>query len=132
MRRLIPGPVLLGFAEIFDEAWGKPAPNPPRVTPSKVGEVLLPFPCPHCSAARPEPVDPRRRSLYEDPGRGFSFCPVCLGRYVVDRAGVPLLGELPRGATSAPARVERGGRVEIARETTGGPFDLIGAEGCVR
>lgn len=127
-RRLIRGKPLLGFAEIFDGAWGDPRTDRPyvHVTPSRIGEVLLPFSCPHCAEVRSEAVDPRRRGRYADKERGFSFCPACLGRYVLHAVGMVLMGELPAGATSAPARVERGGKVEQgARE--GGAFDLIGA-----
>ena len=106
----ISGAPLLGFADLFDGAYGNPrTPKPyPRVTPACVGGVLLPFPCPHCGKVRAQAVDPRRRAGYCDKGRGFSWCPACGGRYVLAREGVPLASSLPAGATSAPALVERG------------------------
>jgi hypothetical protein len=110
MRQRLPGPVLLGFAEAFEEAYGDPAtPRPyPRITPSRIGPVLLPFSCPHCAAVRSETVDPSHRRAYQDAARRFSWCPACRGRYVVNGAGMPLPEALPAGATCAPARVERG------------------------
>lgn len=103
-RLLIEGPVLLGFAELFDEAWGKPSAEPyPRLTPSRVGPVLLPFECPHCGVVN----DPQQAEHYRDPEREFSWCPSCRRRYVLNGQGTPLAEPLPPGATSAPVRIER-------------------------
>lgn len=103
---------MIGFSEVFDAAYGNPnTPRPyPRVTPSCVGAALLPFPCPHCGAVRCEPIHPKKSEGYRDRERGFSWCPSCDGRYVLNRAGAPLVGTLPRGALHAPAVVERGGK----------------------
>lgn len=88
---LIPGPVLLGFAMAFDEAYGKPGRGlPPVVTPARVGGILLPFACIHCGAVRPEPVN-SQAGKYQDPVRGHSWCPSCRGRYVLNRLGREVL-----------------------------------------
>ena len=51
-RLLLPGPVLMGFADLYDAAYGNPCPpdKMPVVTPTLIGGVALPFPCPHCGA----------------------------------------------------------------------------------
>lgn len=133
MRRrvLIPGPVLIGFAELFDTAYGDPkTPRPyPRVTPSRVGASLLPFPCPHCGEVRAEPVHPKKGEGYRDRERGYSWCPACRGRYVVNRSGGPLVGHLVPGATCAPALVSRNGKesvLELPAKRNG--LDCLGAE----
>lgn len=108
-RRLLPGAVLVGFAPLFDAAWGNPCPphQIPTVAPSCIGGVALPFPCPHCGAVRPEMAD-GRRTAYRDPQRGFSWCPACRGRYRLE-AGAPLPVPLAPGAQAAPCRVTVGG-----------------------
>lgn len=109
-RQLLPGPVLLGFATLYDAAWGTPCPleKMPMVAPSCIGGVALPFPCPHCGAVRPEMADPQQRGAYCDPARGFFFCPACRGRYRLE-AGAPLPVPLRVGAQAAPCRVRLGG-----------------------
>ena len=106
-RHLITGPVLIGFAELFDAAHGDPETPRPYVTvaPASVGRVLLPFPCPRCGKACCDAVDPKRRGGYRDAERDFSWCPACGFRYHLDVAGVPLASVLPAGASSAPAKV---------------------------
>lgn len=126
-RRLIHGTPLVGFLEAFEESCGRPTPNMPIITPSRVGGVLLPFACPHCGAVRSETVDRGKRKQYTDKERGFSFCPVCLGRYIVNLEGMPLAEALPAGATSAPARIERGGKVEVLDGAKESGLDLLGA-----
>jgi hypothetical protein len=128
-RVILSGPVLIGFGDIFDRSFGSDrTPRPyPKVTPSSVGGVLLPFPCPHCGEAKSDAVDPKRRGNYRDKERGHSWCPACQGRYIVDTAGTPLIGELPAGATCAPARVERGGKVEVLEAPVEDGFNAIGA-----
>lgn len=108
-RKLLSGPVMLGFATYFDGAFGDPSTPRPYaiVRPASVGGILLPFPCPHCEAVRAEAVDPLKRDGYADKDRGFSWCPACQGRYVLDLNGVPLAKSLPAGATHAPAQVDR-------------------------
>jgi hypothetical protein len=127
--RLIPGAVLVGFAELFDRAYGDPrTPRPyPRVTPSRLGGTLLPFPCPHCRAVRDVVVDPRRRDFYHDAARDFSWCPACRGRYVIDRKGMPLARALEPGARAAPARIERDGSVEFLDVEAESGLSLWGA-----
>lgn len=128
-RRLIRGPVLLGFAQAFDRASGREdTPRPyPVITPSRVGGVLLPFQCPHCGAVCSETVDPKRRKGYTDKERGFSWCPRCRRRYIVNLEGMPLAEALPAGATFAPARVERGDKVETLDGPREDGLDLLGA-----
>lgn len=106
----IVGPVLLGFAEAFEEAYGKPSIRKyPEMVPSRVGAILLPFPCPHCMVVRSEVVHPIERENYREPKRGFSWCPSCRGRYKIDYRGTPLAVSLPPGATSAPAQRQADG-----------------------
>lgn len=106
-RRLISGPVLLGFAEAFDAAYGNPRSKSPylTITPAAVGRSLLPFPCPNCGVAHCDAVDPRKRDGYRDAERGFSWCPSCGLRYKLDTKGAPLTAELEPGAESAPPLV---------------------------
>lgn len=115
-RMILPGPVLVGFAAMFDRAYGDPkTPRPyARVAPTKMGSVLLPFPCPNCSAVRAEVVDPKTRKGYTDEERGFSWCPSCYKRYVIEPEGIPLAEAIPEGAEGAPARITwADDRVEI-------------------
>ena len=113
--RLIAGTALLGFAEMFDGAYGDPDTLKPypRVTPSKVGPVLLPFPCPKCG--KPLDVD----GLKGYTARGFSWCPGCRGRFVLNREGSPLAETLAPGAIMAPAKVDGVVQGERALEVLG-------------
>lgn len=111
-RRLLPGPVLMGFATLFDAAWGNPCPpgGIPAVTPTIVGGAALPFPCPHCGAAVLQAAGASSmRRAYHDPVRGFSWCPACGGRYRIDAAGAPPGRAIEAGAAAAPCRVRLGG-----------------------
>ena len=101
--------------DIFDRAHGSPkTPRPyPNVTPSTMCGVLLPFPCPHCGEVRASVIDRKTRLGYYDSQRKFSWCPACDGRYVIEPEGTPLIGELPAGATHAPALVTRGEKREV-------------------
>lgn len=116
-RKLLPGPVLIGFSELFDRSFGDPktALPYPKVTPSKIGDVLLPFLCPHCGAVKSAVIDKKTRLGYFDKERQFSWCPGCRGRYVIDADGMPLEESLDPGATYAPALVERGDETTILR-----------------
>jgi hypothetical protein len=129
-RVLIPGPVLIGFAELFDRAHGDPRTERPyaRVTPSCVGSSLLPFPCPYCGAVRPELVDRKKWVNYHDRERGFSWCPSCLKRFVIDYKGTPLKKSLPAGAIAAPALVERDGKTTVVGLLATDGLDALGAE----
>lgn len=126
---LIPGPVLIGFAEMFDKSYGDPlTPLPlPKVIPSTVGGVLLPFPCPHCGAVRSAVIDPKTRLGYRDNERGFSWCPACTKRYDICLEGKPLEKPLPAGATHAPALVERGGETSVVGLFVDDGLDVLGA-----
>jgi hypothetical protein len=114
-KLLLPGPVLIGFSEFFDRAWGDPLTERPypKVTPSCVGGVLLPFACPHCGVVKSAVIDPKTRLGYWDQDRDFSWCPACQKRYVIESKGTPLKSALPAGATHAPALVERVGKTEV-------------------
>ena len=107
----IHGPVLVGFDLLFDRSYGDPStPRPyPRVTPTAIGGKLIPFPCPHCGAVRPALLHDKRGPGYTDHDRGFSWCPACGGRFVLDRRGRALARKLAVGAEWAPALVERKG-----------------------
>ncbi len=128
-RLLIPGPVLIGFGQVFDQSYGDPRTKLPypRVTPSCIGAVLLPYPCPHCKAVRSQVIDPKTRLGYYDAERKFSWCPSCRGRYVVNPKGTPLTKSLPPGVDHAPALVERGGKSEVIGLLTGHGLDSLGA-----
>jgi len=127
-RILIPGPVLVGFSELFDEAHGRSnTPRPyPKVTPSKIGDVLLPFSCPHCHQVRSAVVDRRTRLGYRDADRDFSWCPACRGRYVINPEGTPLVKALPAGAIGAPALVEHKGKTKILNVQPESGLDVLG------
>lgn len=109
-RLLLPGPVLLGFADLFDAAYGRPcaASEIPLVTPTAIGGALLPWPCPHCGAVRPQMATAQGRAEHSDPQRGFYFCPACEGRYRL-APGAPPPVAIAAGAHAAPCRVELGG-----------------------
>ena len=128
-RVLLPGSVLVGFAGAFDKAYGDPrTPRPyPKVTPSQVGGVLLPFECPHCSAVRSAVIDPRTRLGYYDKERGFSWCPACDKRYVIESKGQPLKKPLLPDAMHAPALVERDGAASFVGLAKRDGLDSLGA-----
>jgi hypothetical protein len=132
-RALIPGPVLIGFSELFDRAYGNPKTklntdgSYPRVTPSRIGYALLPFACPHCGEVRNEAVDPKRRANYRDDERGFYWCPSCGWRYILNTKGHPLEDSLPVGATHAPALVEQNGKTELVVAPAEDGLDSLGA-----
>lgn len=109
-RRLLPGPVLMGFSTLFDAAWGNPcAPSEiPTLSPTCIGGVPLPFPCPHCGQVRKAMADPKARLGYTDPVRGFSWCPACGGRFRLDAVGIALPAPLQVGARAAPCLVTLG------------------------
>jgi hypothetical protein len=129
-RLLLSGPVLVGFADVFDRSFGNPkTPRPyPKVTPSAMCGVLLPFECPHCGEVRSQPIDPKTRLGYHDKQRDFSWCPACKGRYVIDPKGTPLVGSLPSNATHAPALVERGNKSEVVGLLENNGLDMLGAQ----
>lgn len=95
---LIRGAPLLGFHGVFDGDYGSPStPRPyPRVKPARVGGKLLPFRCPHCDKPAPEHVGARARD-YLDPVRGHSYCVGCRGRFVIDRRGRTVVGQIDVG-----------------------------------
>lgn len=131
MRRLLAGPVLLGFADLFDAAWGCPC-SPakmPTLTPTCIGGTLLPFNCPHCGAVRPVMTDPKKRDAYRDPWRDFYWCPACQGRYRLDTVGAPLAAPILPGARAAPARVTIGGAAYLVgvQGVPGDDLDLLEA-----
>lgn len=128
-RILLPGPVLIGFADLFDRSYGDPRTSLPlvKVTPSCIGGVLLPFTCPHCGAVRSAVIDAKTRLGYYDKERGFSWCPTCRGRYIIQPKGRPLEKALPAGATHAPALVERGDTAELVGLATADGLDMLGA-----
>lgn len=126
-RIIITGPVLVGFGVLFDRSYGDPkTPRPyPKVIPSRVGDVLLPFACPHCEAVRSQVVDVKKCHGWHDKDRGFSWCPACGGRYVIDGNGTELKEELSVGADAAPAIVERKGERKVLRPRNEG-LDVFG------
>ena len=115
--RLLPGPAVCGFWGLFDADYGDPStPRPyPRVTPSALGGVTLPFRCPHCKRIRADFADGAEREKYHDArdGHGNYWCPDCGGRFDLALPGAPLAAALPAGSVVAPSRVERAGRLEV-------------------
>jgi hypothetical protein len=130
-RVILPGPILIGFGDLFDRSYGDPrTPRPyPKVTPSRIGSVLLPFPCPHCDEVRPQVVDVKTRLGWWDKGRDFSWCPSCRKRFIVEPQGMELKKALPPGATHAPALIERGkGRTELVGLAKPDGLNVLGVE----
>jgi hypothetical protein len=127
-KLLIPGPVLVGFSALFDQAHGDPRTPRPyvKVTPTAIGGMLVPFPCPHCGAVRSAVIDPKTRLGYHDKERDFSWCPACRKRYVINPKGAALVGALPPGATHAPALVERAGISEVIGLIENNALDELG------
>lgn len=128
-RRLIPGPVLIGFNELFEQSFGDPTTPTPylKVKPAKVGGALLPFPCVHCGEVRAELVHPHKHRGYRDPSRGFSWCPACKKRFIIDYNGAPLSDSVPAGSDSAPALVEDGnGKIAVVEAPKDG-LNTLGA-----
>jgi hypothetical protein len=125
--RLIDGPVLLGFAELFDRSFGDPTTPRPYATiaPATVGKVLLPFPCPRCTSV--QGVCPPDRAAYSDPNRGFSFCSSCGLRYVLDEKGAPLETPIEPGAKSAPPTITKAGKTLQLPPPDDDALALIGA-----
>jgi hypothetical protein len=117
----------VGFFELFAESSGREDTPRPYVTvkPAIVGGVLLPFSCPHCDTVKPEMVHPKRSANYKDE-RGFSWCPACRMRYVLDENGAPLSGDIEVGATHAPAVLERDGKKLILLDKDDG-LNTLGA-----
>lgn len=130
MLRLLSGPVLVGFAELFDKAYGDPkTPRPyPFVTPSRIGSVLLPFACPACHA----PIELASVRKYSDTRRGFSWCPRCKQRYVLDKKGSPLKEPVAPNALTAPASVKKHNQITkleavVVSSPDEGALNLLGA-----
>jgi hypothetical protein len=128
---VIKGTPLLGFADAFDASWGNPATPKPylRVTPSRLGDALLPFRCPGCGAVLTQFSDPGSRSCYTDPQRGHRWCPACGLRILLDVGGMPLPAPLLPGAVVAPSKVTREGAVVMQDETPTEqpPLSMLGA-----
>lgn len=116
MRLLLKGPVLVGFDELFDAAYGDP--NTPRpyakIAPTRIGKVLLPFACPSCEGV----IHSSTIDKHTDLQRRFSWCPHCRKRYVLDAKGI-------KGDVCAPAQVEVGGKKFIVS-----PKKFKGVIGC--
>lgn len=128
-RTLLKGPVLIGFNDLFERSFGHedtPAPYP-KVTPTFLGGAIVPFPCPHCGETRRAVVDPKTRLGYYDRERGFSWCPACQKRYVINARGGSALGELPPDVKVKPALVERDGEVSALLPPKVSGLDMLGA-----
>jgi hypothetical protein len=102
------GPALCGLYGMFEEDFGDPeSPRPyPRVTPTRLGGVLMPFRCPRCPAT----VDfsnPETREHYRDPrpSRNNHFCPRCGVRFTLNTDGQALVGKIADDG-AAPSTVE--------------------------
>jgi hypothetical protein len=119
---------LVGFFDLFAESSGREEPGPyVKVKPAVVGGVLLPFACPFCGVVQSTAVDKKKWTDYAD-ARGFSWCPACRKRYVLDGKGAPLAEEIAVGATHAPAVIELGGKMAvIGGRTTASGLKLLGA-----
>jgi hypothetical protein len=118
----------VGFFDLFAEASGREEIGPyVKVKPTCIGGVLIPFQCPFCGTVQRTAVDKKKWTDYADE-RGFSWCPSCRKRYVLDGKGAPPAEEIAVGATHAPAIVELGGKVAVigGRKHTNG-LKLLGA-----
>lgn len=98
----------------FEAGWGDPSTPKPYVTitPSFVGNSLLPFRCPNCKRPAQELACPKTRKKYHDQreGRDNYYCPECGYRFKIDLAGTPLASTLKAGATVGPSKITRGGK----------------------
>lgn len=116
MKRLISGPSLCGFHGIFEDDFGaaETESDMPTITPSAVGNSMLPFRCPTCREIPQALACPKTREHYRDRREGRErvyWCPLCRSRFRLDNNSVPLPCALEAGAVVGPSRVERGGMV---------------------
>lgn len=124
--RRIGGAPLLGFAEAFEGAYGDPQTPVPyvRLAPLRMGDALLPFPCPRCAS----PVGPTAWAECADRRGGYSWCPACLWRFKLDRRGTPVLDR--RGAEVAAVSLAPAGASAVtwAPAPPAGALSLLGAD----
>lgn len=103
---------MCGLYGFFETDFGDPETKQPykRVTPTRVGDALLPFHCPRCKKVI-DFSNPERRSHYHDTRvldgnkRDNYFCPACGNRFFINKQGQPLSGRVGRDH-GAPSTVE--------------------------
>src|SRR5882724_9650177 len=111
----IAGPMLCGFCDLFESYWGNlntPVPYC-TVTPTFVGNSMLPFRCPSCKEVPQELACPETRERYHDKreGRDNYWCPLCGYRFEINLKGVSLSSDLKAGAMVGPSTVTCDGQV---------------------
>ena len=110
------------------------------ITPSRVGNALLPFRCPRCKEIPQDLACPVAREHYKDPRPGGAYhCPRCGCRFRINLQGTPLDSTLPAGAEVGPSRVERAGKTSwqdrpgaVAEGVRSAVVTLLGAFGMDR
>lgn len=106
----IEGPSLCGFHGLFESDYGDSSTPEPlcTITPSFVGNSMLPFRCPRCEKIMQALACPKTRDMFRDkrPGHGNYFCPDCGYRFKLNEEGTPLTSSLPAGALCGPSRVD--------------------------
>ena len=114
MSKLISGPSLCCFFGTFESDFGNETTDALHITitPSFIGNSLLPFRCPHCAGVPQALACPKTRKKYKDtrPGRSNYFCPLCGCRFKLNLQGTPLPSDIKAGAKVAPSKIEQEGR----------------------
>lgn len=110
MKTLIQGPSLCCFWGLFEQDFGDPTTESPMrtITPSFVGNSMLPFRCPRCKDVCQDLACPLLRDHYHDQreGRDNHFCPRCGCRFKISMSGMPLPCAIQTGADVGPSKVE--------------------------
>jgi predicted RNA-binding Zn-ribbon protein involved in translation (DUF1610 family) len=103
----LPGPPIVGLWGMFERDRGNPSTPSPycRITPSRLGTILLPFTCPNCSSSIDYSSE-RMREAHHDTrsGHGNYWCPTCGWRFYLNAKGIPYEGKVSE--TVAPSIVE--------------------------
>lgn len=130
----IAGPSVCGFFGAFEQDYGTPPTGAlPRVTPSRVGDAILPFNCPSCDA-KIDFSDRKKRESYHDTRVSGSakndnyWCPGCAARFKLNLRGKKFNGAVDNGV--APSTVEMiaigdDGLVDIKRIENGPRFGTL-------
>ena len=114
-RVWLAGPTICGLWGMFEDNFGLSSTPTPyaRVTPSRVGDALLPFHCPGCGGVI-DFSDAARREAFHDTRSGHDnyWCPRCGARFEINDAAAAASGAVTIGAdgaaTSIVEQVDRG------------------------
>ena len=116
---------------MFEADFGDPKTESPMrvITPSFVGQSLLPFRCPRCQKVPQALACPFTREHYKDPrpGRDNHHCPLCGCRFKINLRGVQLGTPIQAGAEVGPSRVECGGKITWQDVPPSLPAKILGA-----